>query len=65
MLYQNQKQQVLEEILTDQVRYTIQKAVQEGQRTIREGYLYRISTSAPEFIVACEVADQSGLKVTV
>lgn len=65
MLYQNQKQQVLEEILTDQVRYTIQKAVQEGQRTIREGYLYRISTSGPEFIVACEVADQSGLKVTV
>lgn len=65
MLYQNQKQQVLEEILTDQVRYTIQKAVQEGQRSIREGYLHRISTSEPEFIVACEVADQSGLKVTV
>jgi hypothetical protein len=65
MLYQNKKQQVLEEILTDQVRYTIQKAVQEGQRTIREGYLHRISTSGPEFIVACEVADNSGLEVTV
>ena len=65
MLYQNKKQQVLEEILTDQVRYTIQKAVQEGQRTIRQGYLHRISTSEPEFIVACEVADNSGLKVTV
>ena len=65
MLYQYQKQAVLEEILTDNVRYTIQKAVQEGRRTIREGYLHRISTSGTEFIVACEVADKSGLKVTV
>ena len=65
MLYHNQKQDALEEILTDQVRYTIQKAVQEGQRMIREGYLRRISTSGPEFIVACDVADKSGLKVTV
>ena len=65
MLYQNQKQDALEEILTDRVRYTIQKAAQEGQRSIREGYLHRISTSGPEFIVACEVADNSGLEVTV
>lgn len=65
MFYQNQKQDVLEDVLTDHVRYTIQKAVQEGQRTIREEYLHRISTSGPEFIVACEVADKSGLKVTI
>ena len=65
MLYYNQKQDGREEILTDQVRYTVQKAVQEGQRIIREGYLHRISTSGTEFIVACEVADKSGLKVSI
>jgi hypothetical protein len=39
--------------------------VQEGRTAIREGYLRRNCASGPEFLVACEIAESSGLIVTV
>lgn len=55
----------LEDFLSDEVRQVIQRTIQEGRGTIREGYLRRNSASDPEFFVACEIAESSGLIVTI
>ena len=55
----------LDEVLSDDIRYVIQRTVQEGRVAIREGYLRRNCASGPEFLVACEIAESSGLIVTV
>ena len=55
----------LEDVLSDDIRHVIQRSVQEGRASIREGYIWRNCTSNPEFILACEVAMESGLQVTV
>ena len=54
----------LEEILSDEIRYVIQRTAQEGRSVIREGYLRRNCASGPEFLIACEIAESSGLQVT-
>ena len=54
----------LEEVLSDEIRYVIQRTVQEGRAAIREGYLRRNCASGPEFLVACEIAENSGLRIT-
>ncbi len=55
----------LEEVLSDEIRYVIQRTAQEGRSVIREGYLRRACVSVPEFLIACEIAESSGLQVTV
>ena len=55
----------LEEVLSDEIRHVIQRTAQEGRLTIREGYLRRSCASNPEFLIACEIAESSGLQVTV
>ena len=54
----------LEEVLSDEIRYVIQRTAQEGRSVIREGYLRRNCASGPEFLVACEIAENSGLRIT-
>jgi len=54
----------LEEVLSDEIRDVIQRTVQEGRAAIREGYLRRNCASGPEFLVACEIAESSGLRIT-
>ncbi len=55
----------LEEVLSDEIRYVIQRTAQEGRSVIRESYLRRSCASVPEFLIACEIAESSGLQVTV
>ena len=55
----------LEEVLSDEIRYVIQRTAQEGRSVIRESYLRRNCVSGPEFLIACEIAESSGLQVTV
>ena len=55
----------LEEVLSDEIRYVIQRTAQEGRSVIREGYLRRNCASGSEFLIACEIAESSGLQVTV
>ena len=55
----------LEEVLSDETRHVIQRTAQEGRTVIREGYLRRSCASVPEFLIACEIAESSGLQVTV
>lgn len=62
---QNRTTFSLEEVLSDEIRHVIQRTVQEGRAAIREGYLRRNCASGPEFLVACEIAESSGLTVTV
>jgi len=54
----------LEEVLSDEIRYVIQRTAQEGRSVIREGYLRRNCASGPEFLIACEIAENSGLRIT-
>jgi len=54
----------LEEVLSDEIRHVIQRTAQEGRSVIREGYLRRSCASVPEFLIACEIAESSGLQVT-
>jgi hypothetical protein len=62
---QERKAYSLEEFLSDDIRYVIQRTVQEGSGAIREGHLRRNCISAPEFLIACEIAESSGLRVTL
>jgi len=62
---QNRTAVSLEEVLSDEIRHVIQRTGQEGRVDIREGYLRRNCSSSPEFLIACEIAESSGLHVTV
>lgn len=62
---QERKTYSLEEFLSDEIRHVIQRTIQEGRSAIPEGYLRRNSASNPEFFIACEIAENSGLIVTI
>lgn len=55
----------LEEVLCEEVPYAIQRTVQDGRTSICEGYIRRSCASSPEFILACEAAERSGLNLSI
>jgi hypothetical protein len=54
----------LTDCLSDEVRHVIYRVVQERGSAIREESIWRRSASQPEFALACQVAEDSGLRIT-
>lgn len=54
----------LGDCLSEEVRHVIYRTVQERGGVIREESIWRRSASQPEFILACQVAEDTGLQIT-